>query len=492
MSSADSPSYKSLALSSSLTETDSPFRTVLRRALHTGLRQCGVIGLLAGLLYIGLSVFGLGYDLTWTYEGLVRRGVDHQVVAAGILIVAALSAISLILAQLECSLRTGRLFGWTAVLTAAALASFEGAVRSTFSTEYIILIYLLIVAIIPFRPFQVLGIGGSLGIVVYLLGPSGFAWTGEVIPSLAMAKHLAFLGGGSVLVTGASFALYLRHHSFGTTRASLEKHQSLLRRTQEMARVGGWEYNPELDTVRGTDELYEILGLPEGTRFDLDSWIQFFPASSRPTVRDAVEQGLQENEPFELEAPITTATDKERIVQIRGTAESADHSSTRLTGMLHDITEQRALEARLRERERLLRSIVENVSDGIYRFVPDEGIIYANRAFAHLFGYDSVGQVLALDPKELYADPESKAAPLRVHDVQGDADVVFRRKDGTTFVGLLNGTVVRNEEGEIQHVDGVVSDITDLKKRERILKGERDRFETLFETVLQEDRSAPR
>jgi PAS domain-containing protein len=65
--------------------------------------------------------------------------------------------------------------------------------------------------------------------------------------------------------------------------------------------------------------------------------------------------------------------------------------------------------------------------------------------------------------------------------------VVFRRKDGSTFVGLIGGTVVRNEDGTVQYVDGVVTDITDLKEREQTLKGERDRFETLFETLLDQD-----
>lgn len=469
-------------------EDDPDFRSVLTRVLHTGLRQCGTIGLVASLLYVGLSVFGLGYDLTWTYEAVANGGIDQQIVVVGILVVAALSVIGLVLAQLECSLRTGRLFGWLAVLTAASVALFEGAVRNTFSTEYVILGYLLIVAIIPFRPLQVVGIGGSLAALMYLLGPSGFAWQGTTILSASMAKHLAFLGGGTVLVTGASIALYLRHRSFGTTQASLQKNRSLLRRTQEVARVGGWEYLPGSDTVRGTEELYDILELPDGTQFELDSWIQFYTPESRPSVRSATDQCLQEGDPFDLEVALTTATDAHREVRIRGTAEIKHGEPVRLTGILQDITQREAMARRIHEQERLLRSITENVSDGIYRLVPDDGLIYANGAFAHLFGYDDVAEVLTLDPEDLYAHPNQQSAPLRVADhPQNEEEVVFRRKDDTTFVGLLGGTVVYDDNGEVQYVDGVVTDITDLKRREKTLKGERDRFEMLFETLLQEN-----
>ena len=475
-------------------EQDPDVRSVLTRVLHTGLRQCGTIGLVAPLLYVGLSVFGLGYDLTWTYEAVVNGGVGQQVVIAGLVVVAALSTIGLVFAQTRCSLRTGRLFGWGAILIATAVATFEGAVRSSFSTEYVILLYLLIVAIIPFRPAQVGAIGGTVTLVVYLLGPSGLAWTGEAALSAGMAKHLLFIAGGSVLVTGASAALYRRHHSFGTTQASLQKNRDLLRRTQEVAQAGGWEYDPESDTVRGTAELYDILGLPDHTRFELDTWLQFFASGSRPQVRAAIEQCLQEGEAFDCEASLTTAQDERREVRIRGTAETKTGEETRITGTLQDITKREAMAQRIREQERLLRSITENVSDGIFRMVPGDGLVYANQAFARLLGYDEVAEILALKTEDLYAHPEEQTDLLSVSEdaACGDQEVVFRRKDETTFVGLLSGTVVRGDDGGVKYVDGVVTDITDLKEREKVLKGERDRFETLFESLLQEKDTSAR
>ena len=476
-------------LLSSFREKDPDVRSVLAHVLHTGLRQCGTIGLVAVLLYVGLSVFGLGYDLTWTYEAVANGGVDQQVVIAGLVVVAALSTIGLVFAQTRCSLRTGRLFGWGAILIATAVATFEGAVRSSFSTEYVILLYLLIVAIIPFRPAQVGAIGGTVALVVYLLGPSGLAWTGDAALSAGMAKHLLFIAGGSVLVTGASVALYRRHHSFGATQASLQKSRDLLRRTQEVAQVGGWEYDPESNTVRGTVELYDILDLPDETRFALDVWLQFFASDSRPRVRAAIEQCLQEGEAFDCEASLTTAQDNWREVRIRGTAETKTGEGTQITGILQDITEREAMAHRIREQERLLRSITENVSDGIFRMVPGDGLIYANQAFARLFGYDEVAEILALDAEDLYAHPEDQTDLLSMSEdgTQSDREVVFRREDGSTFIGLLGGSVTRDDE-DVKYVDGVVTDITDLKKREKALKGERDRFETLFESLLQEDR----
>lgn len=475
-------------LSPSAHEQDPKYRLILRRIMHTGLRQCGIIGLVASVLYVGLGVFGLGYDLAWTYEALVHHGMTQQVIVVGLLIGAALSVIGLLLSQMECTLRTGRLFGVAAILLATSVATFEGALRNTFSTEYVILIYLLVVTIIPFRPGQVVGTAGLLAMVVYFLAPTGVAWTGALRMTSDMGSHLAFLGGGSVLVAGAGTALYIRHHSFATSQASLQKSRDLLSRTQEVAHVGGWEYNPGSGIVNGTEEFHNILcRSPAASPLHLDDWLQFFPEDQHAEIRAALDHSLTHGESVDLELPITTQDGQRRWVRLRGKARGDDTGPRRLIGILQDLTERHLMEERLRKQKRLLRSITENVSDGIYRLVPGQGLVYVNRAFVQLFGYDSESEVLSLAPGALYAEPDPQDPLLYVdEDPSTPREVTLRRKDGSTFVGLLGGTVVRDENDSIRYVDGVVTDITNLKKRERLLQGERDRFETLFESLLRE------
>jgi len=466
-------------------EHDPDFRSILADVLHTGLRQCGAIGLVGVLLYVGLGVLGLGYEVHWTYKGFGDSGAKQQIVAAGTLIVAALSVIGLILAQMECSLRVGRLFGLGAVVLSAAVATFEGAMRGSFGTAYVIPMYLVIVAVVPFRPLQVLGIGGSVGLIVYLLGPSGVAWQSGPTITAEMARHLAFVGGSAVLITGTSAALYRRHTAFARTQASLQKNRDLLRRVQSVAQVGGWEYDPVAGTVDGTRELHEMLGLPPDVSVDAETGLDMYPPDAREELRTALDRCLHAKEPFTLEAPLDTAAGERRWVHVRGTARERYDGSVRLLGTMQDITERHEMEERLREREALLRSITENVNDGIYRIVPDDGLVYANEAFARMFGYDAVDDVLALPPETLYAHAEAHRPLLRAPEADApDArEVKFRRADGSTFTGLLDGTVVRGDDGTVQYVDGVVTDISDLKAREADLQRERDRFETLFDNL---------
>jgi len=146
----------------------------------------------------------------------------------------------------------------------------------------------------------------------------------------------------------------------------------------------------------------------------------------------------------------------------------------------------------LRDREERLRSITENVSDGIYRSVPGDGIVYANRAFVEMFGYERVEDVLQLDPAVLYGDAEERERRLQDLRTQRSFDaheVDFRRKDGTTFTGLLSGTVVRGPEGEVKCYDGAITDITEQKEAERTLQEEKTVLRRMYRTTADRDAS---
>jgi len=173
-------------------------------------------------------------------------------------------------------------------------------------------------------------------------------------------------------------------------------------------------------------------------------------------------------------------TNAERILQTTLSPVRLDGQITHLLGITHDVTERKEIGERLRKR----RVITHNVSEGIYRSTPNDGLVYANEAFAQLFGYERPGEVLELDSTDLYAAPEVREELLRVEHEQGGMDGVeieFRQKDGSTFTGLVSSTVVRDDDGEVRYYDGVVTDITERKKTERALQASVQRFREMFE-----------
>ncbi|MBI5431882.1 MAG: MASE1 domain-containing protein [Planctomycetes bacterium] len=124
-------------------------------------------------------------------------------------------------------------------------------------------------------------------------------------------------------------------------------------------------------------------------------------------------------------------------------------------------------------REDLLASITRDLNEGIFRTTPDRGLIYVNDAFVRMFGYDSAEELLQVPPGELYADPsrrEDMQRELVARGAVSDSEVLLRRRDGSTFVGLVRGVARPGSSGSAHYFDGAVSDVTVRKQLEDQLR----------------------
>ncbi len=160
--------------------------------------------------------------------------------------------------------------------------------------------------------------------------------------------------------------------------------------------------------------------------------------------------------------------------------------------ILETITIQAFLATRekLHEREERLRTITENVSDGIYRSAPGDGLVYVNRAFAEMFGYDDPEELQQMDPATLYSNPEERPerqALLRQAEFFDGHEVELRRRDGSTFTGLLNGTVVRESDGSVKYYDGAIADITKQKRAQRALRREQAALRQMYRITADQE-----
>jgi len=137
-----------------------------------------------------------------------------------------------------------------------------------------------------------------------------------------------------------------------------------------------------------------------------------------------------------------------------------------------DITDRESAQRAVAEQQQLLASINYSIKEGIFRVQPGKGILYVNKAFAEMFGYDSVEEVHAVDPYHLYVDPKRRDHFVSLIQKTGyfiNEEVQFRRKDGSTFWGLISSILSHDNEGNILH-DGAVRDITELKETKRQLE----------------------
>ena len=136
---------------------------------------------------------------------------------------------------------------------------------------------------------------------------------------------------------------------------------------------------------------------------------------------------------------------------------------------------------KLRKRERRLRSITENVSEGIYRSMPGDGVVFANQAFAEMLGYETPAAVQGMDPDAMFVHAEDPPGELQDEDDRGSAEPVeveLRRRDGTTLTALISGTAVQDDDGSVACFDAAVTDISARKEYERKLEAAKEEAET--------------
>jgi PAS domain S-box-containing protein len=197
------------------------------------------------------------------------------------------------------------------------------------------------------------------------------------------------------------------------TAAALRLSEDGLVLAQKIARLGNWDWDVANDTLRWSEELYRMHGLPrgEGAPTTYESYLAVVHPDDRQSLQRAVERALHMGEPYSLDLRILHPDGKERILQtMADVIRAEDGTPIRMIGTVMDVTEQRHAEAALRMSEERMRLIAEHASDIIHRrrLGPDEGHDFMSASVLPLMGYP---------PESWYADPQFIMKVLHPDDV---------------------------------------------------------------------------
>ncbi|MBI4698904.1 MAG: PAS domain S-box protein [Nitrospirae bacterium] len=138
---------------------------------------------------------------------------------------------------------------------------------------------------------------------------------------------------------------------------------------------------------------------------------------------------------------------------------------------IRDITERRKAEEALRESEERYRVLFEESRDAIYITSRDGAFIDINKSALELFGYTKA-EIISLSTSEIYANPQDRNRFQNAIETIGfvrDFPMKFRRKGGTERDCLITSTIRRDNNGRIIGYQGIIRDVTDVKKKEEEL-----------------------
>lgn len=154
----------------------------------------------------------------------------------------------------------------------------------------------------------------------------------------------------------------------------------------------------------------------------------------------------------------------------------ADGAVRGFGAVLQDITERRAAEAALEQRERHLRSILDTVPDAMVVIDERGAILSFSAAAERLFGY-AQGEIVGRNVSALMPDKDARQHDGYVGNYIATGErriigigriVIGRRKDGTEFPMELSVGEARS--GEHRIFTGFVRDLTEQQRAELKLK----------------------
>jgi PAS domain S-box-containing protein len=242
--------------------------------------------------------------------------------------------------------------------------------------------------------------------------------------------------------------------------------------------------------VYASPQLVELLG------YSTDEWNARYPEMLHPDDRARV---LEEDhraevtgEDFRVQYRVVKKDGEvvwvgDEAVLIRGD----DGAPLYWQGVMFDLTETKAAEARLREAEERYRGIVEHVPAAIY-------VDRADRSMETIYVSPQIEEIVGVTPEEWMADPE-----LWIHMMEDeDRDAVvagylraaetgtpwhaeyrLRRRDGRIIWVHDETTFLHDEHGAPSFMQGVIYDVTERKLAEQALREserrERDAAERL-------------
>ncbi len=155
-----------------------------------------------------------------------------------------------------------------------------------------------------------------------------------------------------------------------------------------------------------------------------------------------------------------------------------------------ELVERKRIEQALSDSEIRYRRIVETSSEGIWQLDQDNKTVFVNPRMAEMLGY-SVDEMLGKSFLDFLMETDKKAVDYLLRELQDlmiqPYDVQFRRKDGSILWGMVSSRSIFDESGEYLGRLKMVTDISDRKQAEEILKFQSQILNEIHDAVVTTD-----
>ncbi|HEY6456163.1 MAG TPA: EAL domain-containing protein [Steroidobacteraceae bacterium] len=257
------------------------------------------------------------------------------------------------------------------------------------------------------------------------------------------------------------------------TQTALRLTQTRYRDTQRLARIGNWEADIATGKSWWSEELYSML---EEDCASYPASFANFLLHVHPEDRWSLDQRRKKIVvgPYNMSEArlVLPGSGNTKIVQLSVEVRDDEQGNPiAMVGTIHDITERRALETRLRESEARYASTVELAAVGIAHVDAAGHLIWSNSWLRNMLGYtqEELSQLTVWQishPEDVHATDVDRQ---RLHAGELESLRIEKRyisKNGTTIWVKIATAPRYDNEGKLLYDVSIVEDITPRKLAE--------------------------
>lgn len=271
------------------------------------------------------------------------------------------------------------------------------------------------------------------------------------------------------------------------TVEALNYQEYLLKEMGRIAKIGGWEFDPDTGKGTWTDEVARIHGMKPGNETNVEKGISFYKDESYDKIVAAIKNAIEHRVAYDLELEMTDAEGMHKWVHTFGHPVVLDGKVIKVRGSFQDITQRKLAEKALIESEQKYRAFFENSLDAMLLTTPDGQVLEVNDAACKLWGYAEDELKSLRRDQIVYTESESYQNFIAKRAEAGIAvgEITIIRKDGSLVETEVSSAVFMDADDNKKN-SLIVRDISKRKRDEqRILQLNADLEEKIGERTAQ-------